>query len=68
MRHDCPPNEVAEAGRDCIAYMLLGSQTRPAADSQSMQARLRLWVRPEGDGWEVNHYQYDLLLPETGSP
>jgi hypothetical protein len=67
VRHDCPENLVADAGRDCIVYGLSGSQTRPAADSQPMQARLRLWVRPDDDGWEVNHYQYDLLLREGGS-
>jgi hypothetical protein len=64
LRTDCPENPALEAGRDCIVYSLSGSQTRPVAGAQPIQATLRLWVRPEDGGWVVSYYTYDARFPE----
>jgi hypothetical protein len=66
VRQDCPENAVADAGRECLVYGLSGMQTRPVSGSQAINGLLRIWVRPADDGWEVNHYQYDLRLYEVG--
>ena len=64
VRGDCPENPALEAGSDCIVYTLFGSQTRPVAGAQPINALLRLWVQPEGGGWVVSNYTYDARLPE----
>jgi hypothetical protein len=64
VRGDCPENPALAAGSDCIVYTLYGTQTRPVAGAQPINALLRLWVQPDDDGWVVSNYTYDARLPE----
>lgn len=62
LRHDCPPNQiVVEAGKDCFVYRLEGSQAVQNAGMRRLQARLRVWVAPSDDTWEVINYDYEVL-------
>ena len=63
-RGDCPENPALEAGPDCIVYTLYGTQTRPVAGAQPINALLRLWVQQEDDGWVVTYYTYDARLSD----
>jgi hypothetical protein len=61
LRHDCPPAPSVGAGKDCFVYVVSGRQVVPLGGVQKLKARLRLWVEPLGDGWEVNNYDYQLI-------
>jgi hypothetical protein len=61
LRHDCPPAPSVGAGKDCFVYVVSGGQVVPLGGVQKLKARLRLWVEPLGDGWEVNNYDYQLI-------
>ena len=60
LRHDCPPAPTVGAGKDCFAYDLSGSQVGPLG-VQKLKARLRLWVEPSDDSWQVINFDYQLL-------
>jgi hypothetical protein len=58
LRHDCPPNQVVvEAGKD----RLEGNRAVLNAGVRRLQARFRLWVKPQDGTWEVINYDYEVL-------
>lgn len=62
LRHDCPPNQVVvEAGKDCVVYRLEGNRAVLNAGVRRLQARFRLWVKPQDGTWEVINYDYEVL-------
>ncbi len=63
LHHDCPPAPAVDAGKDCFAYVVSGSQVVPIGGVQKLKARLRLWVEPSGGSWQVNNYDYEILPP-----
>jgi hypothetical protein len=63
LRHDCPPSPSVGAGKDCFSYVVSGRQVVPLGGVQKLKARLRLWVEPSGESWQVVNYDYQLLPP-----
>jgi hypothetical protein len=62
LRHDCPANRVVQAGKDCYAYKLRGTQVVPGAGIQRINARFRLWFSYEDGSWQVINYDYNVVL------
>jgi hypothetical protein len=60
LRHDCPENEIAGAGRDCYVYRLEGGQVFVVGATR-LRARFRLWLEPQDGSWEVINYDYEVL-------
>lgn len=60
LRHDCPANPSAGAGKDCFAYRLSGRQVLPL-HAVTLNARFRLWVAYEDGLWHIATYDYDLI-------
>jgi hypothetical protein len=60
LRRDCPPNRVVDAGKECFAYHLRGSQVVPVEGVKQIDARFRLWVAYEDGSWQVINYDYQV--------
>ena len=56
-----PARPAVDAGKDCFAYRLSGSQVVPLGGVQPLNARLRVWVARAGDHWEVINYDYAVI-------
>jgi hypothetical protein len=61
LRHNCPPAPAVGAGKDCFVYVVSGRQIVPIGGVRNLKARLRLWVEPFADTWQVINYDYQLL-------
>ena len=50
----------SDAGKECFAYHLRGSQVVPVEDVRRIDARLRLWVAYDDGRWQVINYDYNV--------